>query len=93
MNEIELIPFGKDNRISKTQLAKELKITIEEVDTIISKLRKKYIILSDTKIGGYWRPNTRIELLRFIRMHNARHLAECGLVELAWNEFDRLGGK
>ena len=93
MDEIELIPFGKDNRISKTQLAKKLNITIEEVDEVISKLRKQYIVLSDTKIGGYWRPNTRIELLKFIRMHNARHLAECGLIEMAWKEFDKMGGK
>lgn len=93
MNEIDLIPFGKENRISKTQLSVKLNKPIEEVDAIISKLRKQYIILSDTKIGGYWRPNTRGELLRFIRTHNARHLAECDLVERAWNEFDKLGGK
>lgn len=93
MNEIDLIPVGKENRISKANLAQKLNTTIDEVDTIISKLRKQYIILSDTKIGGYWRPNTRVELLKFIRTHNARHLTECNLIQMAWNEFDKLGGK
>lgn len=93
MNEIDLIPFGKENRISKKELAEKLNINLEEVDKIISKLRKEYIIVSDTKIGGYWRPNTRTELLRFIRMHNSRHLAECNLVEMAWKEIDKIGGK
>lgn len=91
MNEIDFIPYGKENRISKTSLAQKLNITIDEVDTIISKLRKKYIILSDTKIGGYWRPNTRVELLKFIRTHNSRHLTECELIQMAWDEFDRIG--
>lgn len=94
MNEIDLIPKGQTNRISKENLAKKLKIPTDKVNAVVSQLRKQYIILSDTKIGGYWRPDTKEELLDFIREHNSRHFIECGLVQMAWNEIDKLeGGK
>lgn len=94
MKEIDLIPYGQENRISKEELAKKLNLPKNEVNTIVSELRKNYIILSDTKIGGYWRPDTEKELLDFIREHNSRHFTESGLIQMAWNEIDKLkGGK
>lgn len=90
MKEIDLIPYGQKNRISKEKLARELKISIDKVNPIISQLRKQYVILSDTKVGGYWRPNTKEELLEFIREHNSRQFAESGLIQMAWNEIDKL---
>ena len=93
MNEIDLIPYGQKNRISKERLARKLNIPLQNVNAVVSQLRKKYIILSDTRIGGYWRPDTKQELLDFIREHNSRHFIECGLVQMAWNEIDKLGGK
>ena len=93
MNEIDLIPYGQRNRISKESLARKLNIPLDNVNAVISQLRKKHVILSDTKIGGYWRPDTKQELLDFIREHNSRHFIECGLVQMAWNELDKLGGK
>jgi len=90
MKEIDLIPYGQKNRISKEELARKLNIPIKEINIIVSELRKKYIILSDTKIGGYWRPDTKQELLDFIREHNSRHFAESGLIQMAWNEIDKL---
>lgn len=93
MKIIDLIPYGQNKRISKEELARKLKINTKDVNTVISKLRKTYIILSDTKIGGYWRPDTKEELLEFIREHNSRHYAESGLIQMAWKEIDNLGGK
>lgn len=90
MKEIDLIPYGQKNRISKEKLARELKISVDKVNPIISQLRKQYVILSDTKVGGYWRPNTKEELLEFIREHNSRQFAESGLIQMAWNEIDKL---
>lgn len=90
MEEIDLIPYGQKNRISKETFARKLNIPIKEANALISELRKQYIILSDTKIGGYWRPNTEKELLEFIREHNSRHFAEGGLIQMAWNEIDKL---
>ena len=92
MKEIDLIPYGQKNRISKEELAKKLNLPVKEVNMVISELRKQYIILSDTKIGGYWRPDTEKELLEFIREHNSRHFAESGLIQMAWNEIDKLKG-
>lgn len=92
MKEIDLIPYGQKNRISKEKLARELKISVEKVNPVISQLRRQYVILSDTKVGGYWRPDTKEELLEFIREHNSRHFAESGLIQMAWNEIDKLGG-
>lgn len=95
MKEIDFIPYGQRNRISKETLARKLGISAKDINIVISQLRKQYIILSDTKLGGYWRPDTKEELLDFIREHNSRHFAESGLVQMAWNEIDKLnlGGK
>jgi biotin operon repressor len=90
MKEIDLIPYGQKNRISKEKLAKELKTSVDKINPIISQLRKQYVILSDTKVGGYWRPDTKEELLEFIREHNSRQFAESGLIQMAWNEIDKL---
>lgn len=90
MNYIDLIPYGKKNRISKENLARKMNISVDDVNKVISQLRREYIILSDTKIGGYWRPNTRGELLAFIREHNNRHFQEAGLIQMAWAEMDKL---
>ena len=90
MQEIDFIPYGQRNRISKEELAKKFNVPVKDVNAIISKLRKQYIILSDTFIGGYWRPNTEKELLNFIREHNNRHYAESGLIQLAWGEIDKI---
>lgn len=90
MKEIDLIPYGQKNRISKEELARKLNLPIKEVNTVVSELRRQYIILSDTKIGGYWRPDTEKELLEFIREHNSRQFAESGLIQMAWNEIDKL---
>lgn len=90
MKEIDLIPYGQKNRISKENLARELKISVDKLNPIISQLRKQYVILSDTKVGGYWRPDTKEELLEFIREHNTRQFAESGLIQMAWNEIDKL---
>jgi biotin operon repressor len=90
MKEIDLIPYRQKNRISKEKLAKELKTSVDKINPIISQLRKQYVILSDTKVGGYWRPDTKEELLEFIREHNSRQFAESGLIQMAWNEIDKL---
>lgn len=90
MKEIDLIPYGQKNRISKEKLAKELKTSVDKINPIISQLRKQYVILSDTNVGGYWRPDTKEELLEFIREHNSRQFAESGLIQMAWNEIDKL---
>ena len=92
MKEIDLIPYGQKNRISKEELARKLNLPVKEVNTVVSELRRQCIILSDTKIGGYWRPDTEKELLEFIREHNSRHFAESGLIQMAWNEIDKLKG-
>jgi len=90
MKEIDFIPYGQENRISKEELSRKLKIPMKDINTIVSTLRKKYIILSDTKVGGYWRPNTKQELLEFIREHTSRHLAESVLIQMAWSEIDKI---
>ena len=49
MRKIDLIPFGQKNRISKEELARKLNISIKEINSIVSELRKKYIIFSAPK--------------------------------------------
>ena len=92
MEEINLIPFGKKNRISKIELMRKFELPEEAVNKKISELRRKYLIFSDTKIGGYWRPNSEQELLEFIREHNSRIFLENGLIQMAWNEIDKIKG-
>ncbi len=89
---IELIPFGKKNKISKRLLIQKANIQEKDFNNELVKLRKKYIILTDTTTGGYWRPNTKQEYEEFIKKYQNRNYDTSRMIMLAYKEMEELQG-
>lgn len=88
---IELIPYGKENKISRKSLIKLANIQDEKVfNEELAKLRKKYIIMSDTTTGGYWRSNSKEELQEFIKKYQHRSYDNNRMIMLAYKELEEM---
>ena len=91
---IELIPYGKENKISKRSLMKLANIQDEKIfNEEVAKLRKKYIIMSDTTTGGYWRSNCKEELQEFIKKYQYRSCDTSRMIMLAYKEIEEIKRK
>lgn len=87
---IELIPYGKENKISRKSLMKLANIQDEKVfNEEVAKLRKKYIIMSDVT-GGYWRSNSKEELQEFIKKYQHRSYDTSRMIILAYKEIENI---
>lgn len=81
---IDLIPFGKENAISRKRLLQEcitkglVEDTISDPDRkmrqLIEKARRDYVILNCSDGAGYYRPNKEdiLELQKYIRQEDNR---------------------
>ena len=88
---IELIPYGKENKISRRSLMKLANIQDEKIfNEEVAKLRKKYIILSDITTGGYWRSNSKKELQEFIKKYQHRSYDNNRMIMLAYKELEEM---
>lgn len=71
---ITLIPFGKENKVSKESIIKILNITETQFNENLRELRNHYIILSDSTehgVVGFYRPLSH-ELREFKNKQESR---------------------
>ena len=90
---IELIPYGKENKISRKSLMKLANIQDKKIfDEEVAKLRKKYIIMSNTtqKDIMFWRSNNRQELQDFIKKYQHRSYDNNRMIMLAYKELEEM---
>lgn len=91
---IEFIPFGKENRIQKRELMKLNNIQDEKVfNQELARLRKQYIIKSDAETGGYWRPDSKEELLELIKEWKSKVYDNSKRIMVAYKELEEMEGK
>ena len=92
---IELIPYGKENKISRKSLMKLANIQDEKVfNEEVAKLRKKYIIFSTyTEDVMYWRSNNKEELQEFIKKYQHKSYDTSRMIMLAYKEIENIKGK
>jgi len=64
---IDMIPTGKEDSISRADLAKQLNIPDRSVRELIHEARKNSPILSNTSKGGYYLPANKDEANEFIQ--------------------------
>lgn len=76
-NILDFIPYGEKNKISKKELMQKTHLNEQQILEQLKIIRKDKIILSDTKTGGYWRPETIKELYP-IYLQTVRKLKENG---------------
>ena len=90
---IELIPYGKENKISRKSLMKLANIQDEKIfDEEIVKLKKRYIIFSIKTIEDimYWRSNNKEELQEFIKKYQHRSYDTSRMIMLAYKELEEM---
>jgi len=69
---IDLIPFGKENAITRARLCALTGLTDRKVREKISQLRRHYVIINDQSGRGYYRTNDVEEIRRYVRQEEAR---------------------
>lgn len=90
---IELIPYGKENKISRKSLMKLANIQDKKVfDERIIELKKKYIIFSILTAEDimYWRSNNKEELQEFIKKYQRRSYDNNRMIMLAYKELEEM---
>ena len=90
---IELIPYGKENKISRKSLMKLANIQDKKVfDERIIELKKKYIIFSIPTAEDimYWRSNNKEELQEFIKKYQRRSYDNNRMIMLAYKELEEM---
>ena len=90
---IELIPYGKENKISKKSLMRLANIKDKKIfDEEIVKLKKRYIIFSikTTEDIMYWRSNSKEELQEFIKKYQHRSYDNNRMIMLAYKELEEM---
>lgn len=86
--KIELIPIGKENKVSRDSLMYKAKITnIDKFKTELAELKTKNIILFE---DGYYRPNTKEEYENFINKCNIKKTETQELIKIAKKEMEDL---
>ncbi|MBQ8298459.1 MAG: hypothetical protein IJX99_01055 [Clostridia bacterium] len=87
---LKLIPYGKENGISKNKLARLLNIDEKEVSKIIKTLRKNYIILVNSGDGCLYRTKQKEELENFIKEKQKNNYEITRVILLAYKEIEAL---
>ena len=88
---IELIPYGKENKINEKELMKLSGIQDKKVfNKEVAMLRKKYIIMLDKTTGDYWRSNSKEELQEFIKKYQYRNYDINKVIMLAYKELEEM---
>lgn len=91
---IEFIPYGRENKIPKRELMKLVNIQDEKAfNQELAKIRKQYIILTDTSTGGYWRPDSKEELQEFIKKYQSRSYDTSKMIMIAYKELEEMEEK
>lgn len=86
--KIEMIPIGKENKITRGILMNKLKLNnVEELKKQLAELKQEYIILYDE---GYYRPKTKEDYENFINKCNEQTANMKNLIELANREMEKL---
>ena len=77
MDLIDAIPFGMENAISRTELARLTCISDRKLRDLIKEanadlIREGVAILSSSSVRGYWKTRDREEMKRYLAESNRR---------------------
>jgi len=86
-NIVNHIPFGKQNAITRLELANITNLTDREVRRLISEARKETVILSVYGGKGYFRPtkDERREVEKWLRKEHSRAVSTFKAMKAARN--------
>lgn len=69
---IELIPYGRENAISRKRLCEITGLKDRKLRDEIARLRRHHVIINDQDGRGYYRTDDKDEIARFVKQEEAR---------------------
>jgi len=72
MDLLELIPFGRENAISRARLCSLTGLNDRALREKIAQLRRHHVIINDQSGRGYYRTDNIDEIQAFVRQEEAR---------------------
>lgn len=93
MDILEFIPYGRENAIKRKTLRDLLGVTDREMRVMIADARKETPIINLSDGQGYYRPNTRYDLDRYIMQEKARAEKILKNINVACKAFNEIEGQ
>lgn len=93
MDILEFIPFGRSNAIKRKDLMDILGVTDRDMRNLISDARKKTPIINLSDGEGYYRPNEKEDLMKYIMQESARAKKILDNIKVACIEFNKISGQ
>ena len=93
MDVLEFIPYGRENADKREDLRDLLGLTDAEMRRAIGKARKETPIINLQDGLGYYRPNTKEDLHRYIMQEQARAMKILANIRVACDEYNKIAGQ
>lgn len=93
MDILEYIPYGRENAIKRSTLRDLIGVTDVEMRRMIGEVRKETPIINLQDGNGYYRPNTKEDLERYIMQEKARAESILKNVNVACKEYNKITGQ
>lgn len=93
MDILEYIPYGKGNAVKREDLRDMLGVSDRDMRRMIAQARKDAPIINLSDGYGYYRPNDKDDLLRYILQEQARAKKILDNIRVACIEFNKITGQ
>lgn len=93
MDILEFIPHGRKNAIRRDDLRDIIGVTDREMRVMIADARKKAPIVNLSDGCGYYIPDDKDDLLKYILQEQARAKKILNNIRIACKEFNKITGQ
>lgn len=93
MDVLEFIPYGRENAIKRANLRDLLGVTDIEMRRMIGEARKETPIINLQDSQGYYRPNDKEDLHRYIMQEQSRAMSILKNIKVACEEYNKISGQ
>ena len=93
MNVLEFIPYGRENAIKRQDLRDMLGVSDRDMRELIAQARKETPIINLSDGQGYYRPNEKEDLMRYILQEQARSIKIMKNIRVAIKEYNKIVGQ
>ena len=93
MDILEYIPFGRENAVTRSYLRDVTGLPDRDMRRCIESARKEVPIINLQDGRGYYRPNDKEELTRYILQEQARAQKILRNIRVACKEYNKIAGQ
>ena len=93
MDILEFIPFGRENAVKRSDLRDITGLNDRELRAVISRARKETPIINMSDGRGYYQPDDKEDLHRYIMQERARARDILATINVACNKYNEIVGQ